>query len=153
MAIERKIFMLTKSDPLSWRVMPQMLIRVAKFCEQYDTESNPQILCRLISHNFVIDNPTVIICAFMEDNEVVGHLLGIIWEWCGENQLTIWQYELDRPFPLEEIQAKWNWLKQWAKKTHSVAKVKALCHTPEVEKTFRIFYGFKPKGTWLQGVC
>lgn len=89
---------LRASDPsgLGWRLMPEALSRVYRFCERYDRYVRPDVLQRNVAQNFTADVCSVFVVAILNaEEQMVGHMLVSIEPWTGRRFMVILQLEID----------------------------------------------------------
>lgn len=91
-----RLHRLRPDDPLSWGLMPRVLWRVRRFCEQYDPHTNPAVLQLNVGQGFTAPITNYVVVAILdEQDQVAGHMLATIEPWTGKTFIVILQLEVD----------------------------------------------------------
>lgn len=109
--------MLKKENPDDWAIVPHLLNRVRRFCEQYEAQASPDALITNIQQSFVMDDPGLVLLAFWRNDELIGHVLcdrAILYH---NPIITVHQYWLDHGIPAETRRAAIEMIKEWGKET------------------------------------
>ena len=77
-------------------LLGQVLKRVKEFSRQYDTDADGGELARAVEKDFAADRQTFLICVFVKDGRVVGHLLAKEDLYYGRKFVYVHQHNLDR---------------------------------------------------------
>lgn len=68
------IVRVTRDDPQSWMLMPQILERLARFCVELDTETEPWEPVELVRTWFTMGEPRLALWVVVNEEGVRGHL-------------------------------------------------------------------------------
>ena len=70
-----RVIKLTRNDPECWSIMPQVLERLAKFCTELDTETEPWEPVELVRTWFAMGEPKLALWVVVDKEGVLhGHL-------------------------------------------------------------------------------
>lgn len=69
------IVVLRRDQPLSWALMPQLLNRLMRFLDSYDTDTPKQELFEQVSRMFAAGDGRLGVWMIVDGSKVVGHLL------------------------------------------------------------------------------
>lgn len=141
---EQRYFILHRDSPLSWALMPYAIERIKKFCVDYGTDLNPEIVADLVQQNFISDSPKImIIVGYQKDVGIFCHVMGVIDDITGNKFLTILQFKSDIPFDDKEQVAKmWKKLQAFGLK-HGAKEAQLITASDKLVKVFDEKYGFK----------
>jgi len=145
-----RIYDLARIDPGSWALIPRVVERVGMFCRKYDTDTQPEQICQRVVEHFVVDEKrqTVRVWVATQGDDLIGHCVVTLDEWCGTVIATIVQYESDVPLNREQVRWAFDEIASWARsKGASVMRILTL-HTDERglarARLFHRLYGFHP---------
>ena len=147
---------LTSDHSLGWQLFPLGLQRVYNFCQKYDSDADPAMLCAAIKREFIEPNPKSAIILAMDTDESgvtkpVGHLLVSLESWYGTKMATIVQYEVDggTKIPRAQLRECFGKVERWA--LLSGAKfLQCMARGPKEARAFSIFYGMQPQRTMMR---
>mgnify|MGYP001384002624 CR=1 FL=1 len=114
----QRIYPLSRLDPGSWALIPRVVDRVAMFCRKHDTDTPAEVICQRVVEHFVVDEATrqtVRVWVGVQGDELIGHCLVTLDEWCGTIIGTIVQYESDLPLERALVVAAFGEIAEWAK--------------------------------------
>ena len=140
-----RIIMLSPDKDVAWKVMPEVLRRMARFCAAQDTESDPEILCDVVKKDFVEADDKrnfAIMVALDPDDQVIGHLLALRETYCKKQYINVLQFALDKGIPAGLLQAAFTKLEDWGN-LHMAVEVRAWVKTEAQARRLQIFYGFE----------
>lgn len=154
---------LRPNDPVSYRLLPQVLARVAIMAKEMGSEASPEFLQRALLQHFAADDPMMAAFVAVDDGEIVrGHALVTRDQWCDAKPvLTIIQYQLDHAMPIAWLQESMALIEAWAVATGAVS-IRAYAYEDDSKRTgpddadrrravaFKRFYGFKEKRVLLE---
>jgi hypothetical protein len=106
---------LSKECPEDWRWHPYVMVRVFKFCQQYEHQANPRELVRNLQQSFVMDDPGLIVLAFFRDKALIGYMMADRAVLYYKPIVTVHQYALDHGIPAETRHEAIRLVKEWAK--------------------------------------
>jgi len=95
---DAKVFLLHKDDPLSWTILPQVCDRIRLFCEHHSTDTDPEVLCEMLSPHFTAPHPLIDAVVAAWEMKLVGYLLASLDDWYGTKAVTVLQYQHDGGF-------------------------------------------------------
>lgn len=146
-----RIVLLLKDRPKAWGLMEQARPRIRKFCERYDTDSDPNILIQSVDDHFAMTSPQVIVMVAAIGAAVVGHLLACIDTWCAKKYVTILQYEIDKGsnIPRDLLRAGFDVLGEWGE-MHGARDFQAQVRDSKMEIIFSRFFNFKSVRTLMR---
>lgn len=138
------IHILDRNIKSHWTYFAEVVDRVTKFCDTYDSDADSKILANIMIGHFAQSSDSMLILASVVNDEVVAHLLAAIDTWCGSKFATILQYEAEKgKMPLADKKEGYRILEAWAK-THQ-AGIQILARNPQVARLFSRYWGFKPE--------
>src|SRR5262245_19190657 len=150
-----EIQLLTRERGEHWGLLPQVMVRAARFCDKHDTDTTPDSLCQAIAEHFVCEpsRQTVRCVVALEDGLLVGHLVVSVDPWCGKTFATIVQYETDVVLPRPAVREALEKIADWAeRKGAHLLRVLAIHDDGRGEARARLFrsvYGFQPRRIML----
>lgn len=109
------VHILHRDQPQDWMWHPQVMGRIARFCQEHEDQAEAYLLVRNIQQAFIMDDPVLMVIALLRDGLLVGHLL------CDRSILyykpivTVHQYMLDCPIPNEVRERIVRIIRDWAK--------------------------------------
>lgn len=138
-----RIFMLQKSNPVAWMLMPEFLNRVKQFCLTEDTDSNGEALADAIMRDFVVENHVFGLMVAVHEGKVCGHLLASVDRWYDKLFCTVLQYQWDQKLGVSRglIQAGFDTLADWANLNMCQA-IQALVPNQTHKRRLEMLYGF-----------
>lgn len=139
------VIYLVKNYSVSWRLMPDALDRIEKFCQKYETDGDERWSRETLIKAFASDAPNLMCFLLLECDKVVGHVLCGLDEWAGKRFLTILQYEMDGPGDPNVILKALRDLEQWGRAIGANGW-QAICRDATLARVFRTYYGFEESG-------
>ena len=94
--------------------------RAVNFMISYDVTGNPDVMWQEIAQQMIIDQPTMLVLAVLDDDEqVVGHLIAEMQNHHGILVIMVTQAELDPNDSLQKgmmMKRAWSFVTEWATK-------------------------------------
>jgi len=130
--------------------MPQVLDRVKKFCEEYETDLVFPFLRSVIIAEFGKENSDMYLLVAIKGKVVVGYTLILIEVWSGIRHAVVHQSQMDEgiPLPLEELEPWKPLLNAWTLEKKA-KDLRCLAISPQMARLFSVFFKFKYKYTLL----
>lgn len=147
---DTELLMLNKEDPRSWMLMPKVFAAIHDFCDKYDSDVDPVLLCRAIEIHFMAEKPLMMVLAVTSGVRLVGHLIASIEDWFGTRMVTVLQYRhegvtlwgkkviVTRDMLSEGSELLENWGRQ-----HNAEHIQALVKDKRVIVAYKRFHHFK----------
>lgn len=114
---EYSLRMLNRSNMEDWRWHPHVMLRVMRFCEEYENQGDQGELVRNLQQSFTMDDPPLMVVAIFRNAELIGHIL------CERSLLyfkpivTVHQYLLDHGISPEARRESVRLIRKWSKDT------------------------------------
>jgi hypothetical protein len=138
------LFELTHENDLAWMLMPILFERIARFCAEFEPETDVAILRKALTEDFASPDPRFHALMAMEGGKCVGYSLTILEVISGILYANVTQLQVDEGTKIT-TQKRSEWLETiaaWAR-SKKCTRLHAYAHNEEHERQFRIFYGFK----------
>lgn len=139
------VIYLVKTYAPAWRLMPDAIERVERFCQKYETDGDERWSRETLVKAFASDTPNLMCFLMLECEKVVGHVLCGLDEWAGKRFLTILQYEMDGPGDPAAVLRGLRALEQWGRSIGANGW-QAICRNATLARVFRTYYGFQESG-------
>ena len=144
------IIRVQRDSPISWAWVPFVLARIARFCEKYDTETEPLEMVELVRNLFSTGDPRLGLWILVADHQIIGHIL-CMPEPFGANH---WKYVLVREAEIDpdidvrkEAEEAFEQIKTWTRSL-GLSRIMMLTHRREDSMARR--WSFKPYKAVMQ---
>lgn len=136
-----EVFSVDSNSAKGWQLFPHAILRIVKFCQQYDSDADAKKLVAQLKTNFVYSEPNGYILLLLEGQTVVGHILVAMEEWFGTKMATIIQLEIDKPMDRELQKRALEDVENWAR-LKGATFVQCMARNDTVARAFSIYHGF-----------
>ena len=144
-----RLVYLRKDDPDCSDLLPIAFERIRSFCSEVKWDIDQEMLVSSIAKDFVSASPRYMIALAINNNLVIGHLLGTFDTWYKKKYLTVLQYKWSDFVPRETMRELWDGLIKWAK-DNGATDLQAMVPNAEHERRLKIFYQFETTMTVMR---
>jgi len=146
--------MLQRTDPQSWKLMPDFCDRIERFCRKYEPGFDPAALIMSFQQYFTVPTPGMFGIAGVIDRdgapELVAHVYGTVETFFGKRVMQIQHVWSDVPlsprFPLAAAEL----LAEWGARLWNTTAIAGVARTPAVARLAAL-YGIDSGQTLLRG--